>query len=243
MAEAYDLVCVGFGPAALAVAVALHDKGVDARVLFLEKQRSFAWHAGMLLPRARMQISFLKDLATLRDPRSHFTFLNYLKSRGRLETFTNLNTFLPLREEFNDYFSWVAGHFEHQVRYGTCVTSIAPRHSDGRSVSSWSATGTDVETAEALSFFARHVIIAQGGSPKLPPALASLGEKVVHSSQYLAKVPPILERQTEPVRVAVLGSGQSSAEIFDDLTSRLPDSTVRLFFADSALRPSDDSPL
>ncbi|KAL8883237.1 MAG: hypothetical protein Q9192_007331, partial [Flavoplaca navasiana] len=111
----YDLVCIGFGPASLAIAIALHDRAIDARVLYIEKQRSFIWHAGMLLPDARMQISFLKDLATLRDPTSKFTFINYLKSKNRLVAFTNLSTFLPLREEYNDYMSWCASHFEEDV--------------------------------------------------------------------------------------------------------------------------------
>ncbi len=74
-----DLICVGFGPASLAIAVALHDAleagslAPTPKVLFLEKQEHFAWHAGMLLPGAKMQISFMKDLATLRNPRSAFT--------------------------------------------------------------------------------------------------------------------------------------------------------------------------
>ena len=85
--ELHDLICVGFGPASLAIAVALYDaleskdpmlRSHDPKVRFLERQEKFAWHAGMLLPRSKMQISFIKDLATLRNPRSRFTFLNYL---------------------------------------------------------------------------------------------------------------------------------------------------------------------
>ena len=242
MDEPYDLICVGFGPAALAIAVALHDKAISARVLFLERQRSFAWHAGMLLPNARMQISFLKDLATQRDPTSYFTFLSYLHSQGRLAAFTNLGTFLPLREEFNDYLSWAAGHFKDQVRYGTEVGSIEPlQRKSGRAVA-WTVTGRDVETSESLSLVARHVVIALGGSPKIPQVLTPLEDKVVHSSQYL-KVFPRDAPIDKSLHIAIIGAGQSAAEIYEDLTSRLPEATIRLFFADNALRPSDDSPL
>ena len=110
--EVQDLVCVGFGPASLAIAVALHDaldKGELAlgtstpKVRFLERQQQFAWHAGMLLPGAKMQITFIKDMATLRNPRSEFTFLNYLHENNRLVSFTNLGTFLPHRIEYEDY--------------------------------------------------------------------------------------------------------------------------------------------
>ena len=56
--ELHDLICVGFGPASLGIAAALHDsieyrsdlpglKDHIPRVAFLEKQDHFAWHAGM----------------------------------------------------------------------------------------------------------------------------------------------------------------------------------------------------
>ena len=244
MAEPYDLVCVGFGPAALAIAVALHDQHIAARVLFIERQHRFAWHAGMLLPGARMQISFLKDLATLRDPRSRFTFLNYLKSSGRLEAFINLNTFLPLREEFNDYLVWAASHFARQVRYGANVTSVWPQRAEGEPVSSWRVVALDTITDKTFSVTTRHVVIAQGGVPKIPPVLRPFDKIVVHSSQYLAEILPRMTPETEEERrIAVIGGGQSAAEIFDDLTARFSKATVGLFFANSALRPSDDSPL
>ncbi len=110
--EVADLVCVGFGPASLAIAIAMHD-ALEAKdplvtrrqpkVRFVERQERFAWHAGMLLNGAKMQITFVKDLATLRNPRSQFTFLNYLHNKNRLVQFTNLGTFLPQRIEYEDY--------------------------------------------------------------------------------------------------------------------------------------------
>ncbi|MBQ3659658.1 MAG: PDZ domain-containing protein, partial [Bacteroidales bacterium] len=36
-----------------------------------------------------MQVSYLKDLATLRNPRSGFSFVSYLHDRGRLVDFIN----------------------------------------------------------------------------------------------------------------------------------------------------------
>lgn len=49
---------------------------------FLEQQPRFGWHRGMLIDNATMQVSFLKDLVTLRNPTSGFSFLCYLQSRG-----------------------------------------------------------------------------------------------------------------------------------------------------------------
>ena len=102
----YDVVGIGFGPSNLALAIALRDTTREAwskcRFHFIEKQPRFVWHGGMLLAGADMQISFLKDLVSLRDPTSPLTFVNYLHTKGRLEAFINCRTFYPSRTEFND---------------------------------------------------------------------------------------------------------------------------------------------
>jgi L-ornithine N5-oxygenase len=81
----------------------LYTSTPQPKVLFMERQSQFAWHAGMQLPGAKMQISSLKDLATPSEPRSRFTFLNYLFEKGRLNQFINLGTLLPTRAEYEDY--------------------------------------------------------------------------------------------------------------------------------------------
>ena len=240
----YDLICIGFGPASLAIAVALHDFHTDARVIFLERQTHFAWHAGMLLPSAKMQISFLKDLATFRDPRSHFTFLNYLKVKGRLEAFTNLGTFLPLREEFNDYLTWAADHFKNIVRYGTEVQDVkAVSQGSVKTMDGWTVQCRNVSDNEPISFISKKIVIAVGGSPRLPRGLHSFGPRIVHSSQYLRALPHNSGKNDSLSKFAVIGGGQSAAEIFHDLMNRFPKARVKLFTAGSALKPSDDSPL
>ena len=241
----YDLVCIGFGPASLAIAIALHDRGIKARVLYLERQRTFVWHAGMLIPNARMQISFLKDLATLRDPRSEFTFVNYLKSKNRLVAFTNLSTFLPLREEYNDYMSWCASHFEQDVRYGQETICVSPIENPKGPIQSWQVLSRNVETNETSTVAATNVVVAIGGKPRIPPALSTgrLDSRIVHSSLYSTAVPRILTDTHKAHNVAVIGGGQSSAEIFNDLQSRYPNSYITLYTGASALKPSDDSPL
>ena len=60
--QVHDIISVGFGPAALAIAVALHDAlefnhlAESPRICFLERQQQFAWHAGMQIPGATMQV-------------------------------------------------------------------------------------------------------------------------------------------------------------------------------------------
>lgn len=241
----YDLVCIGFGPASLAIAIALHDRGIQARVLYVERQLEFVWHAGMLLPDVRMQISFLKDLATLRDPRSKFTFINYLKSKNRLVAFTNLSTFLPLREEYNDYMSWCASHFEQDVRYGHETISVSAIDNQNEPIRSWQITSKNVDTNENNTVSANSVVVAIGGKPRIPHAFSSHGPdpRLVHSSSYSTAVPSILANTHKRHNVAVIGGGQSAVEIFNDLSNRYPNSYITLYTGASALKPSDDSPL
>jgi hypothetical protein len=112
MGLVHDYIGVGFGPSNLALAIATEEfaqrSGREPNVCFIERKPAFSWHEGMLIDGSSMQISFLKDLATLRNPASRFTFISYLKARGRLEDFINLKTFYPSREEFNDYLGWAA---------------------------------------------------------------------------------------------------------------------------------------
>lgn len=244
-----DLLCVGFGPASLAVAIALHDtypaSAPAPKVLFLEKQRQFNWHAGMQLPGAKMQISFLKDLATPRDPRSHFTFLNYLFQQGRLNHFINLSTFLPSRLEYEDYLRWCASHFERdgKVSYGMEVEGlrVGSRDSNGK-VTSWDVTARD-QSGNSVTRSARKVVIAIGGKPVIPQCLRGL-KHVAHSSQFSSTIAQIQAKDAaRPLKFVVLGSGQSAAEIFNDISERFPNAEVKLIIKGRSLRPSDDSPL
>lgn len=200
----------------------------------------------MQLPGAKMQISFLKDLATPRNPRSHFTFINYLKSKGRLDTFINLGTFLPSRLEYEDYLRWCASHFEQQgwVKYGQEVVSVSPSTplSKNSKVTSFKITSRNTASSLLTTRSSRHVVIAIGGKGKLPPSLPNQNPAVVHSSKYSFSVPSLLPDTLAPYSIAVIGSGQSAAEIFNDLPSRFPNAKVTLIIKSAALKPSDDSP-
>lgn len=252
--EMHDLLCVGFGPASLAIGIALHDAmdpalnrtspGADfqPKVCFLERQKRFAWHSGMLVPGSRMQISFIKDLATLRDPRSSFTFLNYLHNKNRLIHFTNLGTFLPARMEFEDYMRWCARRFEDVVSYGEEVVEVVPGSKTDGKVDFFVVRSRNTDTGAISSRRARKVVVALGGKPKMPPGFPH-DPRIMHSSEYCTTLPGLLKDESKPYNIAVVGSGQSAAEIFHDLQRRYPNSRTSLLLRDSALRPSDDSPL
>ncbi len=123
--EVLDIVGIGFGPANLALSIAIEEHNAAAsespvRARFFEKQPSFSWHPGMLLEGATMQIAFPKDLVTFRNPTSSYSFFSYLHDRGRLVDFVNHQTFFPpTRHEFQDYLQWAAGasRCRHPLRH------------------------------------------------------------------------------------------------------------------------------
>lgn len=249
----HDLIGVGFGPASLAIAVAIYDileeraalrmPGLSPKLTFLERQPSFSWHAGMLLPGTKMQISFIKDLATMRNPRSHFTFLNYLKQHDRLVQFCNLDTFLPLRIEFEDYLKWSAAHFSDLVQYAQDVVSVKPLKINGSTkINCLEVTSKDTSTGVTNIQRGRNVVIAVGGRPSIPPVFHCNHTKILHSSKYNQQIIQILPNKDDEYTIAVVGGGQSAAEVFNNLQHRFPNSRTILMMRDTALRPSDDSP-
>jgi L-ornithine N5-oxygenase len=252
--ELHDLICVGFGPASLAIAIALHDSLEKERqeagengpkVAFLEQQPRFAWHAGMLLEGAKMQISFIKDMATLRNPRSSFTFLNYLHSKNRLVQFSNLDTFLPLRMEFEDYLRWCAEWFGDVAYYSQEVLEVRPEKSlkGTQQIDSFAVVSRNTQTGTISTRKARHVVLAAGGRPIIPRAFPERHPRLLHSSKFAYEIPSLLPERNAAYKIAVIGGGQSAAEIFNNLHNRYPNSQTRLILKGPALKPSDDSPL
>lgn len=239
-----DFIGIGFGPSNLALAVAAEEIAPGRKGLFLERSGTFQWHPGMMLNGARMQISFLKDLATLRNPASQYTFLQYVKAKGRLEQFVNLNEFHPTRVEYNDYLRWVAESFKDKVRYGMVVTSVVPvggAPSTNGHLTRFRVHARDEITGEESCFFAANVIYGCGGVPRLHGARAD-SRTVLHSSAFLPNFANRFDDSQKPYRFAVVGNGQSAAEIVEYLLSHYPEATAHLFISDYTLRATDHSP-
>ncbi|WP_215781751.1 lysine N(6)-hydroxylase/L-ornithine N(5)-oxygenase family protein [Paludibacterium sp. B53371] len=202
-ATVYDFIGIGLGPFNLSLAC-LAEPVSELKGAFLEQSAGFDWHPGMLLPGSSMQTPFLADMVSLADPTSRFSFLNYLKQQGRLYPFYIRENFFPLRTEFNHYCQWVAAQLD-SLYFGRRVDSIVWQ--DGLYHLSV-RNGAQQETWRT-----RRLVLGTGTSPELPACCAGLGERVVHSADYLSNK---LRLQMLP-SITVLGSGQSAAEIFADL--------------------------
>jgi L-ornithine N5-oxygenase len=237
--EVVDLVGIGFGPSnlALAIAVTEHNEQADAEgqlsVRFLERQAAFGWHRGMLLDDATMQVSFLKDLVTLRNPASRFSFLSYLHERGRLVDFINHKSLFPLRLEFHDYLEWASGKVEHLVDWGAAVIGIQPVL-EGDVV-----TALDVTSAAAITYRTRNVVLGTGLEHRFPDGVAA-SERIWHSGQLLTRVEEFDD--PKPSRFVVVGAGQSAAEVTSFLHQRFPTAEICAVFSRYGYSPADDSP-
>lgn len=93
--EVFDLIGVGFGPSNISLAIALAESGMLIHTRFLGARQGFAWHPGMMIPGADMQISFLTDLVSERNPKSPYTFGNYLHQKAPTGRFYQSQDILP----------------------------------------------------------------------------------------------------------------------------------------------------
>ncbi|GAA0268411.1 lysine N(6)-hydroxylase/L-ornithine N(5)-oxygenase family protein [Streptomyces polychromogenes] len=236
-----DVLGIGFGPANVALAAALSELPATAgmRVRFFEKQPEFGWHRSMLIEGATLQVAFLKDLVTLRNPVSPLSFVSYLTAKGRLVDFINHKTLYPTRLEFHDYLEWAAGHFGDQVAYGAEVVSAQPHVEDGR-ITHFTVQVHHAPTDRMAVYRARNVVVAPGLSPYLPDGV-SPDERVWHSSELLGRLAR-LPSDAAPRRFVVVGAGQSAAEITDHLHRSYPTAEVCSVFGGFGYSPADDSP-
>ena len=241
-----DLIGVGFGPSNLALAIALEElaesQGHALDALFIDKQQDYRWHGETLATQSELQISFLKDLVSLRNPTSPYSFVNYLHQKQRLADFINLGTFYPCRLEYNDYLRWAAEHFATQAVYGQEVLRIEPELNAGR-VEHLRLVSRDAQGRE-YSRRTRSVVVGSGGTPKIPEKFGAFKDdpRVFHHSQYLSSLNKLPCTDGKPMRIAVIGSGQSAAEAFIDLNDSYPSVKVDMILRGSALKPADDSP-
>ena len=247
--EIHDVLGIGFGPSNLALAIAVEEHNATApegqriRAGFLERQPRFGWHRGMLIDDATMQVSFLKDLVTMRNPTSDYSFLCYLREQGRLVDFLNAKTLFPLRIEFHDYFAWAAARLAHLVDYSTEVVSVEPVTGPDGEVHWFDVVSRDPNAPGKGTAVrrTRNLCVAVGLEPHLPPG-AVRSDRVWHTSELLPRVAELAESGTKVRRAVVLGAGQSAAEAVDYLHRSFPEAEVCAVFAKYGYTPADDSP-
>ena len=204
----YDIIGIGIGPFNLGLA-ALTNPIKELNCLFIDRKEEFNWHAGLMFDDATLQVPFMADLVTMANPASPFSFLNYLKEVDRLYKFYIREDFFILRKEYNKYCQWVLSQLDN------CYFSyevVAITFDEGAKL--YSILVQNKSTDEAEWYTAKHIVLGVGNTPNLPsyvkPEHACY---VCHASDYLYKKKEFTERNS----ITVIGSGQSAAEVFNDL--------------------------
>jgi lysine N6-hydroxylase len=204
MQQPYSLIGIGIGPFNLGLA-ALIEPVAGVSALFFDQSESFDWHPGLMLPNATLQVPFMADLVTLADPTNKYSFLNFCKQTGRLYPFYIRENFNILRKEYNSYCQWVATQLSN-CRFGNEVIAI-------RYVNElYEVTVRQTKNSKPDIYYAERLALGTGTQPYIPAFIDRL-PGVIHTSQYLMHKNHLLNSGS----VAVIGSGQSAAEIFQDL--------------------------
>ncbi|MYL29823.1 SidA/IucD/PvdA family monooxygenase [Halobacillus halophilus] len=208
--EIKDIIGIGIGPFNLGLA-ALVDQTDEVDGLFFEQTIEFNWHPGMLIEKMDLQVPFLADLVTFADPKSPYTFINYLHEHNRMFPFFFHRHFEIPRQEFNHYMQWVAGQLDG-LRFGHTVIDVIDHKEED--TPHYEVIVEETTTGERKHFRSRHVVMGTGNEPVVLDGMDRLpNEDVLHTSRYLFQKDQLLKSR----HVAVIGSGQSALEVFLDL--------------------------
>ncbi|BCH57075.1 SidA/IucD/PvdA family monooxygenase [Agrobacterium vitis] len=228
MQKTYDLLGIGFGPANIGLAIACEEKGFIENCLFLDKSPDPIWQEQMLFEESldihsNIQNIPYRDLVTPRNPRSKYTFLNYLHENGLLFEHLNMDLLLPMRPDFAAYIKWVSNHFKAYLKTGSDIRKIETvAHTNGENL-------FRITTASQESYLGRNIAIGTGRPAYLPPAFAELSSsRVSHLTRYKSMLPLIDDPQTR--RIAVVGSSQSAIEMILHINDRRPDVELHSIF-------------
>jgi lysine N6-hydroxylase len=228
----YDFTGIGIGPFNLGLAALSHSIP-DLKTTFFDRQPTFNWHPGLLLPSTRLQVPFFADLVTLADPTNPFTYMNFLKSKGMIFRFAIQENNFVTRFEYNQYCQWVIGQLSN-LHFG--LTCEAIHYNEEKNFYEIYVREKDGHT---YMFHGKKIVVGVGTVPKLPETIDGFEHPFIfHSSDYLFHKKQLLTKKN----ISLIGSGQSAAEIFYDLL-QYPDQfeSITWFTRSEYIFPMDSS--
>ena len=219
--KTYDIIGIGIGPFNLGLA-ALLEPVETVSALFLDQADGFDWHPGLMLDNATLQVPFMADLVTMADPKSKYSFLNFLKETDRLYKFYIREDFFILRKEYNLYCQWAANQL-NSCQFGKKVENITFNEAEKVFV----IDVLDLKNNDVIKYSAKKIVLGTGTQPSLPGFMEGKNfPNVIHTSEYLKHKKQIQNADS----VSIIGSGQSAAEIFQDLLPETEDGPFMSWF-------------
>ena len=218
-----DIIGIGVGPFNLSLAALLTKTDVTAK--FFEQKAEFNWHKSMILPSTTLQVPFMADLVTLIDPTSPYSFLNYLHTQHRLLKFYFLEEFKIYRKEYNHYCQWVAEQLDSLSFDAAVIDVVFDDTNDGFVV-------TVSEQGTQNTYHAKNLVIGTGTQATLPPSLQDVAKQAPNRCMHTAHFADNFDLDSlnasslnlnstktkgKLTKILVLGSGQSSAEVYRTL--------------------------
>ncbi|WP_135536050.1 lysine N(6)-hydroxylase/L-ornithine N(5)-oxygenase family protein [Halostella pelagica] len=232
----HDVVGIGLGPFNLGFGALVDGSDdIDLDAVVLEQRSEFSWHEGMLIEGTTLEVPFLADVVTLADPTNPYSYLNYLRETDRIYEFYFYETFQIPRREYDEYCRWVAERLDI-TRFSRRVVSVEPvdhptanfrvtavRPGDSDEQASDATAGTD--GGDRFTYLARDLVVGVGSRPYVPEEFRDFpDDEVFHTASYRFNREAVLAADS----IAVVGSGQSAAEVFQDLLERQPEADYRL---------------
>jgi lysine N6-hydroxylase len=203
----YDIIGIGVGPFNLGLA-ALASDIINLKCIFFDQQPAFNWHPGLLLPTARMQVPYYADLVTLANPQSRFSYFSFLHAKKRMFRFAIQDNPFPLRREYNEYCQWVAAQLPN-LHFGYRCANVSYLDTNG----CYTVRVQDINGTVTM-FHGEHLVIGTGTTPYVPSCAKDIEHPAIfHANEYLFKKERLLAKE----KITVIGSGQSAAEVFQDL--------------------------
>ena len=163
----HDLIGIGIGPFNLGLAALAHNiQNLDTK--FFDRNEKFNWHPGLLMPETRLQVPFFADLVTPADPTSPFSYMNFLKSKGRMFRFAIQENNFITRFEYNEYCQWVISQLPN-LHFGFNCEAI--HFNSEKDCYDLYFRGTDGHT---YLFHGKKIVVGVGTVPSMPECIDGL---------------------------------------------------------------------
>ena len=151
----------------------------------------------MMLPVSHVQIPYLKDLVTLVDPTSRFSFLNFLAEERRLHRFLFAELDRVSRIEYEQYDAWVCAQLDC-CRFDTPVSTVKLRD-----------RVFEVRARDTVVARTANIAIGTGQRPRVPSFVRPLLDgNVIHSSDLLHMRPACSGK-----RVLIVGGNNANGPV------------------------------